>query len=100
MLLLQESNFRRVTGRGFTAARPATYPHSYGTTGLLLRFASFGAASHFALGHVAGETTDVVLQNLVLVFQLVVVRLDRVNAFGEGLEGRLEGFGLPISLSQ
>ena len=49
------------------------------------RLPRLGTASHFALGHVAGEATDIVLQDLVLVLELVVVRLDGVNAFGEGL---------------
>jgi hypothetical protein len=30
-------------------------------THLLLRFAGFRTAGHFALGHVAGKTTDVIL---------------------------------------
>lgn len=63
---------------------------------LFLRFPSFGTASHFALGHIPCQATDVVLENLVLVFQLVVIRLDRVNALGEGLERGLESLGLPI----
>jgi hypothetical protein len=67
---------------------------------LFLRFPSLGTASHFALGHVAGQATDVVLENLVLVFQLVVIRLDRVNALGEGLERGLKSLGLPIRNSR
>lgn len=69
---------------------------SYVTAELLLRLASLVAARHFTLGHVASQTTDVVLQDLVVLFELVVVRLDRVDAFGEGLEGGLERLGLPI----
>ena len=65
-----------------------------GARELFLGLARLGAASHFALGHVAGEAANVVLQDLVLVLQLVVIRLDGVNAFGEGLEGGLEGLGL------
>lgn len=69
---------------------------SYDTAGLLLRLASLVAASHLTLGHVACQTTNVVLQDLVVFLELVVVRLDRVDAFGEGLEGGLECLGLPI----
>lgn len=69
---------------------------SYVTAELLLRLASLVAASHFTLGHVASQTTDVVLQDLIVFLELVVVRLDRVDAFGEGLEGGLERLGLPI----
>lgn len=63
---------------------------------LFLSFPSLGAASHLTLGHVASQTTDVILQDLVLVFQFVMVRLDRVNTFGESLERRLEGLGLSV----
>lgn len=68
MLLLQESNIRRGRGRGLYRRPACDISPFHGRAGLLLCFASFGVASHFALGHVAGETTDVVLQNLVLVF--------------------------------
>lgn len=66
------------------------------TAELLLRLAGLVAASHFTLGHVASQTTNVVLQDLVVFLELVVVRLDRVDAFGEGLKGGLERLGLPI----
>lgn len=68
---------------------------SYGTVKLLLRLARLAAASHFTLCHVASQPADVVLQDLVVFLELVVIRLDRVDAFGEGLEGGLERLGLP-----
>lgn len=62
---------------------------------LLLRLLDFGAGSgHFALGHVSGQTADVILQEFVFAFEFIVVGLDGIDAFGEGLEGRLEGLGL------
>lgn len=53
-----------------TALQPFLDP---GARELFLGLACLGAASHFALGHVAGEATDVILQDLILVFQLIVV---------------------------
>lgn len=63
---------------------------------LLLSFPSFGAAGHLTLGHVASQTTNVILQDLILIFQLVMVRLDSIDTFGESLKGRLEGLGLSV----
>lgn len=61
-------------------------PHpSQRAAGLFLRLTRFGASSHFALGHVAGQTTNVVLKNLVLVLELVVIGLNRFDTLGEGL---------------
>lgn len=77
-------------------ATPPTLPTPIGRRELFLGFSSLCAASHFALGHIAGKTTDVVLEDLVLVFQLIVVGLDCINALGEGLEGGLESLCLPI----
>jgi len=77
-------------------ATPPTPPTPIGRRELFLGFSSLCTASHFALGHVAGETTDVVLEDLVLVFQLIVVGLDCINAFGESLEGGLESLCLPV----
>lgn len=76
-------------------ATPPTPPIPVDRGELFLGFSGLCTASHFALGHVAGKTTDVVLEDLVLVFQLIVVGLDRVNALGEGLERGLESLGLP-----
>jgi len=85
----------KLQDRSDTSRRPAT-PVPLGLAELFLRFPRFGTAGHFTLGHVAGQATDVVLENLVLVFQLVVIRLDGVNALGESLKGGLESLGLPI----
>jgi hypothetical protein len=77
-------------------ATPPTPATPIGRGELFLSFSSLCTASHFALGHIAGKTTDVVLEDLVLVFQLIVVGLDCVNAFGEGLERGLESLCLPV----
>lgn len=52
--------------------RPANLSQP-GTRKLFLGLARLGTAGHFALGHIAGEATDVVLQDFVFVFELIVV---------------------------
>lgn len=96
------SNSRRriVVGVPNHPATPPTTATLVGQMELFLGFASLRTARHLALGHVTGKTTDVVLEDLVLVFQLVVVRLDRINALGKSLEGGLESLGLPVSITQ
>lgn len=90
-------NHHHETLPGRLRSRPRVQPSLHSERGdLFLRLARFRAPSHFALRHVASESTNVVLQDLVLVLQLVVVGLDGVNAFGEGLQRGLEGFGLPV----
>lgn len=54
---------------------------------LLLRLARLGAAPWgVTLGHVAGQATDVVLEEFVLIFQLVMIRFHCVDAFRQSLQ--------------
>jgi hypothetical protein len=57
---------------------------------LLLRFFPFGGSTggggDLTLGHGASETANVVLEEFIFAFQLVVIRLDFVDAFCEGLQ--------------
>lgn len=61
---------------------------------LLLRLASLGASGHFILGHVASQSTNIVLQDFVFGLQLVVVRFDCIDALSKCLQRRLKGLGL------
>ena len=38
------------------------------------------------LGHLSGQTADVILQDLVLMLELVVVAADLINAIGQCLQ--------------
>ena len=61
------------------------------TARLLLRLARLGAAPWgVTLGHVAGQATDVVLEEFVLVFQFVMVCFHCVDAFRQSLQRRLQ----------
>ena len=51
-----------------------------GARELFLGLARLGAASHFALGHVAGEAANVVLQDLVLVLVNYSVEISEFHA--------------------
>lgn len=59
---------------------------------------------HLTLGHVAGQPADIVLEEAIFAGEFIVVGLDGLDAFCEGLQRRLEGFCLtdfinnPISL--
>ena len=55
---------------------------------LLLRLARLGAApwGGVTLGHVAGQATNVVLEEFVLIFQLVMIRFHCVDAFRQSLQ--------------
>lgn len=65
------------------------------TSELFLRLARLGAAFRgVALGHVAGQSTNVVLQEFVLVLQFIVVIFYGVDPFRQCLKRRLKRFGL------
>ena len=65
------------------------------TSELFLRLARLGAALRgVALGHVAGQSTNVVLQEFVLVLQFIVVIFYGVDPFRQCLKRRLKRFGL------
>lgn len=59
---------------------------------------------HLTLGHVAGQPADIVLEEAIFAGEFIMVGLDGLDAFCEGLQRRLEGFCLtdfinnPISL--
>ena len=93
---METLHVHRIRGRSVVNVKSALMLRgSISTSKLFLRLARLGAALRgVALGHVAGQSTNVVLQKFVLVLQFIMVVFHGVDPFCQCLKRRLKRFGL------